>query len=96
MNFKTASLVAASILTLIATEARAEGSERSPAAIGATSSPPLTFARGKTSSGWLPFEDVAGTRIFVRAVINGRPVLAMLDSGGPPACSIGALLPRLV
>lgn len=81
MNFKTASLVAASILTLIATEARAEGPERSPAAIGATASSPMTFARGKTSSGWLPFEYVAGTRIFVRATVNGRPVLAMLDSG---------------
>jgi len=81
MNFKNALLVVASILALVATEARADAPERSPAAIGTTSSPPLTFARGKTSSGWLPFEYVAGTRIFVRATINGRPVLAMLDSG---------------
>ncbi len=47
----------------------------------APSPSPLTFAPGKTSSGWLPFEFVAGTRIFIAATINGRPVLAMLDSG---------------
>jgi hypothetical protein len=47
----------------------------------APSQSPLAFAPGKTSSGWLPFEFVAGTRIFFAATINGRPVLAMLDSG---------------
>ena len=81
MNFKSALLVVASILALVATEARADVPVRSSAAIGATSSSPLTFAQGKASSGWLPFEYVAGTRIFVRATVNGRPVLAMLDSG---------------
>ena len=81
MNFKAAPLVLASMLALIATEARADVPERSPAAIGAASSSPMTFAHGETSSGWLPFEFVAGTRIFVPATVNGRPVLAMLDSG---------------
>lgn len=81
MNFNYALLVVASILALVATEARADVPKRSPTAIGATSSSPLTFARGKTSSGWLPFEYFGGTRIFVRATVNGRPVLAMLDSG---------------
>lgn len=59
--------------------------DRGPAAVQSASPPtkrsPLTFAPGKTSSGWLPFEYVAGTRIFVPATINGRAVLAMLDSG---------------
>ncbi|SDA35856.1 retropepsin-like aspartic protease [Sphingomonas sp. NFR15] len=81
MNFKPAQLVVASIAALVATEARADAPERSPVAIGAATASPLTFARGKTSSGWLPFEYVAGTRIFVRTTVNGRSVLAMLDSG---------------
>ncbi len=81
MNRKIALLVLASLLTLIASEANADVPEHSPTASDSASSPPLTFARGKTSSGWLPFEFVAGTRIFVWATINGRPVLAMLDSG---------------
>jgi hypothetical protein len=81
MTFKNALLVVASILALVATEARADAPEHSSAATGATSSSPMTFAPGKTSSGWLPFEFVAGTRIFVRATVNGRSVLAMLDSG---------------
>jgi hypothetical protein len=47
----------------------------------APSASSLTFAAGKASSGWIPFEYVAGTRIFVPATINGLPVLAMIDSG---------------
>jgi hypothetical protein len=81
MNCKIALVALASLLALIAVEARADVTERSPVPTHAAPLPPLTFARGKTSSGWLPFEFVAGTRIFVPATIGGRPVLAMLDSG---------------
>ncbi|MGI4876749.1 MAG: aspartyl protease family protein [Janthinobacterium lividum] len=41
----------------------------------------LKFTRGTTSSGWLPFEYFAGNRVFVPIKINGRAVLALLDSG---------------
>ena len=80
MNCKT-TLVVVALLALILSEANADVPEHSPAASDPVSSPPLTFARGKTSSGWLPFEFIFGTRIFVRATINGRPMLVMLDSG---------------
>lgn len=46
MNFKTASLVVASLLAPIATEARAGVPERSLVATGAASASPLTFAQG--------------------------------------------------
>jgi len=41
----------------------------------------ITFAPGKSSSGWLPFELYAGTRILIPVEVNGRAVVAMLDSG---------------
>ena len=41
----------------------------------------ITFAPGKSSSGWLPFELYAGTRILIPVEVNGRAVMAMLDSG---------------
>jgi hypothetical protein len=81
MNFRYALLVVASSLALVATDAGADVPGRSPVANGAQSVSPMTFAPGKTSSGWLPFEYVNGDRIFVRATVNARPVLAMLDSG---------------
>ena len=80
MNFKNA-LLLAPILALVSPQARADVLERSAAAMDVTPPSPLTFAPGKTSSGWLPFEFFADTRIFVRVTVNGRPVLAMLDSG---------------
>lgn len=81
MTLRYALLVVASSLALVATEACADVQGRSPVANGAQPASRMTFAPGKTSSGWLPFEYVNGNRIFVRARINGRPVLAMLDSG---------------
>ena len=39
------------------------------------------FDRGAASSGWLPFEYLGGTRIFVPVQVDGRSVEAMLDSG---------------
>ena len=81
MHFRNAQLVLAAILAQSTMSAHAKVPQQSPATVGTPLSSPLTFAEGKTSSGWLPFEFVAGTRIFVRATINGRPVLAMLDSG---------------
>lgn len=42
---------------------------------------PLTFAPGKTSSGWIAFDYYAGNRIFIPVTVNGREVMAMLDSG---------------
>ena len=41
----------------------------------------LTYAEGRTSSGWLPFELEGNVRIFIPATVNGRSVKVMLDSG---------------
>ena len=41
----------------------------------------LTFAEGRDSSGWLPFELENNVRIFLPATVNGQPVKVMLDSG---------------
>lgn len=81
MNVKIALLILASLLAQSAASTHAQIPRDTSAKVSRALSSPLTFAEGKTSSGWLPFEFVAGTRIFVRATVNGRPVLAMLDSG---------------
>ena len=81
MNCNVTLLATALLLTPAASVSAGVQWPPSGDTIRAASPSPLTFAPGKTSSGWLPFEFVAGTRIFVRATINGRPVLAMLDSG---------------
>lgn len=42
---------------------------------------PLHYTRGSDSSGWLPFEIYHGKHVYLRAVMNGRDVTALLDSG---------------
>jgi hypothetical protein len=42
--------------------------------------PTIRFASGARSSGWIPFEFFAGNRIFIPALINGRPTSVMLDT----------------
>lgn len=39
------------------------------------------FAKGTTSSGWLPFEFFNRNRIFIPATVNGHQIKVMLDSG---------------
>ena len=42
---------------------------------------PTLFAKGLTSSGWLPFEFFDRNRIFIPATVNGHQITVMLDSG---------------
>ncbi|RYF24079.1 MAG: hypothetical protein EOO77_00905, partial [Oxalobacteraceae bacterium] len=41
---------------------------------------PVRLPVGKSSSGWLKFEFYAGNRILIPVVVNGQPVVALLDS----------------
>lgn len=39
------------------------------------------FRNGAHSTGWIPFDDAGGTRIFIPARVLGEPVDVLLDSG---------------
>ena len=85
MNFKNALLVVASFLALVATEARADAPERSPAAIGArnpavraASESPWMVARGRWRGGAsipAPALDAFEQRfgVVILELITGRP-----------------------
>ncbi len=65
------------------------------AAVLAASPSRLVFAPGKTSSGWIRFEYFAGNRIFIPITINGRRVMAMLDSGASSTVLDGSFASKL-
>jgi hypothetical protein len=60
--------------------AAAGASVRPPAAL-AQSSSRVEFVGGGQSSGWCPFDIRMGTLVFIRAIVNGVPVSAVIDSG---------------
>ena len=82
---KTSACIVSAVMGLLSVppaqaQDKAPGTANSAEPVAPAASP-LTFAQGSNSSGWLSFDYFAETRIFIPVVVNGKPVMAMLDSG---------------
>ncbi len=68
-------------MPLMAAITPSAAAQEAPAADQPAADAVVTFADGRDSSGWLPFEMKDNVRIFIPATVNGRSVKVMLDSG---------------